>query len=357
MRTRVWVAAGLALSLAGCGDEGRDDEPGASGSPFTGAGPVSGAATGSSSDSTDPAEGSGGVKLDVGFDTDGPDSGNPDGPGEGCEKVDFLFVIDGSGSMGDNQDSLIASFPGFIDSIRTTLDDAQDYHIMVVDTDAEWGSACGAFCALGACPIIPQYPCATGAPTVCDTQLGAGVNYTMASDAPNMFCDFSTGRRYMDSSEPDLTAAFQCAAKVGSDGDSSERPMGAMVAAFSEDLGQPGGCNEGFVRDDAILVVTVITDEEDSNSNGSAAGWYANVIASKAADPTAVVMLGLINDVDQPAPLCPAESQDPVQLRTFVEMFPNHIRGSVCEPNYTSFFQEAVDLIATTCEEFVPPVG
>ncbi|MCR9164200.1 MAG: hypothetical protein NXI35_26200 [bacterium] len=345
-----WVLGVLLLHAAACGGDERDDEPGLS------VGSLTQSSVSAGTEAEDPGE-TGDAKLDVGFDSDGPDSGSPDGPSEGCEKVDFLFVIDGSGSMGDNQDSLIASFPGFIESIRTSLDAAQDYHIMVVDTDAAWGSACGAFCALGTCPIIPQYPCETGPPSDCDTQLGAGVNYTMASDAPNVYCNFAGGRRFMDSTEPDLTAAFECAAKVGSDGDSSERPMGAMVAAFSEDLGQPGGCNEGFVRDDAILVVTIITDEEDSNSNGTPEGWYANIIASKAGDPESIVMLGLINDVDQPNPLCPAESQDPVKLRSFFDMFPNAIRGSVCEPTYNSFFQDAVDLIATTCEEFVPPEG
>ena len=51
----------------------------------------------------------------------------------GCEKVDFLFVIDDSGSMIDEQEQLVASFPGFIDTIQNTLT-AQDYRIMVVDT-------------------------------------------------------------------------------------------------------------------------------------------------------------------------------------------------------------------------------
>ncbi len=32
-------------------------------------------------------------------------------------------------------------------------------------------------------------------------------------------------------------------------------------------LNGPGGCNEGFLRDDAILVVIIITDEEDDNSD------------------------------------------------------------------------------------------
>jgi hypothetical protein len=154
-----------------------------------------------------------------------------------------------------------------------------------------------------------------------------------------------------------LTSAFQCAAKVGSDGNNDERPMSAMVSAVSDDLAQPGACNEGFVREDAILVVTIITDEEDDDSTGIPDGWYSNLIASKAGDETAIVMLGLINDNDAAQPLCPAESQDPAKIREFVDRFPNSIRGSVCEPSYNDFFQQAVDLIDTTCDEFSPPEG
>jgi hypothetical protein len=261
--------------------------------------------------------------------------------------------------MGDNQDSLIASFPGFISSIQNTLTDAQDYHIMVVDTDAQWGGDCAMICPLffNQCPDVPDYPCETGPPSECETTLGAGITYTMAEDAPSVPCEFSTGLRYMDTTEPDLTAAFQCSAKVGSDGDSDERPMSAMVSALSPELIADGACNEGFVREDAILVITIITDEEDVNSTGFPDGWYANIIASKNLDPTAIVMLGLINDTDAAMPVCPAESQDPVNVRTFIDMFPNSIRGSVCEPSYNGFFQQAVDLIDTTCQEFTPPEG
>lgn len=363
MRYGVIVGA-VVLGLAGgCADEGRGRDPFASGpSSITAgsatSGPADGTVGGSAGtvDGGGTAEGGMGLKLDVAaVETDALDDG---GSTEGCEKVDFLFVIDNSGSMGDNQDSLIASFPGFIQSIQSTLTDAQDYHIMVVDTDAQWGGECELLCAafFNTCPAIPQYPCGV-VPEACNATLGAGVVHTMASDAPNVPCDFSTGARYMDSTEPDLSAAFQCAAKVGSDGDGNERPMGAMVGALSQDLAQPGSCNEGFVREDAILVVTIITDEEDDGSNGLPAGWYANVISSKLGDANAIVMLGLINDTDAAMPVCPPDSQDPAKLRTFVDMFPNSIRGSVCGASYNDFFQQAVDLIDTTCEEFIPPAG
>ena len=58
------------------------------------------------------ASGGGGPKFDV--------AGGNTGPGDGemgCQKVDFLFVIDNSGSMEDEQNNLINSFPGFINTI------------------------------------------------------------------------------------------------------------------------------------------------------------------------------------------------------------------------------------------------
>jgi hypothetical protein len=362
---RVLVAtAGIAALASGCGAErgARDDgatvtSPLSVGSSVTadGSGEVS-ESLGSDSLDADGDTADDGIVLDVGSHQDGSASAEG-GDASGCEKVDFLFVIDNSGSMGDEQTALISSFPGFMNTIQATLDEAQDYHVMVVDTDAEWGGECVILCDFfgGVCPDIAEYPCATGAPSECDTVLGAGVTYPMGDDATNQLCTFSSGARWMDASEPDLSASFQCAAHLGSSGDGNEKPMSSMVSALSEQLTAPGGCNEGFVRDDAILVITIITDEEDNGSTGVPEGWFANVIASKGGDASAIVMLGLVNDPDVPAPVCPPETEDPVKLRTFLDMFPNVIRGSVCEPNYNGFFDEAVALIDNTCDEFEPP--
>jgi hypothetical protein len=92
----------------------------------------------STADSGASSSGGTGFKFDV---AEGTGTGiDPSAGDQGCEKVDFLFVIDNSGSMLDEQQSLIASFDGFIEAIQGTLM-AQDYHIMVVDTDAESGGS------------------------------------------------------------------------------------------------------------------------------------------------------------------------------------------------------------------------
>ena len=296
-------------------------------------------------------------KLDTLSDEEGPSTadGNEGNPEQGCKAIDFLFVIDNSGSMGDNQENLINSFPGFIAKIQEVIADVESYHVMVVKTDELWND-CSLECNFF--PFICQFGDVNGcngAPSVCDDTMGAGVNFPIGEDASNQYCALTGGQRFITPQEPFdlLPQKFNCIAHVGTDGSGDEQPMASLTAALSPALNGPGGCNSGFLRDDAVLVVTIITDEED-NSPGTPDGWYQNVVAQKTGDGSGVVVLGLINDTDAGNPICPVESQDPAKIREFIQMFPNQITGSVCELNYAPFFEQAVDLINTTCDEFVP---
>ncbi|MGB1015104.1 MAG: hypothetical protein ACPG4T_13295 [Nannocystaceae bacterium] len=321
------------------------DSDSSSTSPFT----TSGSDSDSDSDSSSSSESS---ESETGF-------GCGEGGDYGCDKVDFLFVIDNSGSMSDNQDNLIASFPGFISTIQNTLPD-NDYRIMVVDTDAGKGpdmqlciNQCNNNPGLETCWLF-GYPC-NPLPDACDETLGAGVVYPIGGDASNVYCDIYGGNRYLLHDDPNIAESFACIAKVGDDGDGSERPAEAMIQALSFQQNQPGACNEGFLRDDALLVVTIITDEPDKNSQGIPAGWAANVIAAKEGDQKRVVVLGLFTDPQQPNPVCSEEHAPAPLLREFAGSFTNSIVASVCEPNYSSFFAQAVGLIDNACCEFEPP--
>jgi hypothetical protein len=310
----------------------------------------------------DPAAGSssedGGLKLDVGArETEGDD---PDAI-EGCHKVDFLFVIDNSGSMSDEQANLVANFPGFIDTISAELDDANDYHIMVIDSDAyPWGG-CETLCEnpLFALPCVASgYECGVTVAEECEDILGAGVVHPKGVDSSNTACNFSSGMRYMDQTEPDLHAAFACAAQVGTGSmNDPERPMEAMVQAVTPST-EAWACNEGFLRDDAILVVTFITDEDDNpgdGSEGNVEGWRNALISAKHGDEKAVVVLGLFGDGDPMGGTCSGAEASP-RLRQFVDSWGDlGFSGSVCAASYQPFFAEAVGLISTACEDFVPP--
>jgi hypothetical protein len=334
------------------GNEGTTSSPGD--------GDPSGDGDGDGDEDTTTTSSSTGPKLDV-FDGDEMSTAGDGGTGDGCKKVDFLFVIDNSGSMIEEQNNLKASFPSFINSIMTTLDDAQDYHVMVIDTDAWVYASCDLLCAFPLPGLCHGYTCGPPAtePMECEDVLGAGVTHPRGStDASNKDCEFATGKRFFDSNQPDLLTTFNCAAGVGTGStEDPERPMEAMVDAVSG-LGAAGACNADFLRDDAILVVTFITDEDDGteDSAGSVETWRQALIDAKNGDETAIVVLGLFGDDDLPNNLCNGGAETSPRLRAFLDSWGgNGFFGSICADTYNAFFQEAVDIIDTTCDTFQPP--
>ena len=294
-----------------------------------------------------------------------PDHGAPIDPTDGCQKVDFLFVVDDSGSMGGEQENLTRSFPGFIDTIRSTIV-AQDYQILVTNTNAAGIDVCATLCGAPFIPDCMGLPCADmPALDACDAASGAG----KVRDQDYDLCGFDTADRYLLGTQEDLESTFECAARVGTRGNGNEQQATALVDALSPVLNAAGGCNAGFLRDDAILVITLITDEEDGQtvegtdddpgSPGTPDQWLDAVLTAKGNNADAVVMLGLVGDTDLPdgecTPLEGANGAEPApKLREFIQQFDNHVLGSVCAPDYTPFFQSAVDVIDYACDEFEP---
>lgn len=140
--------------------------------------------------------------------------------------VDVLWVIDDSGSMGDEQNSLAANFDAFI-STAVALD--TDYHIGVVSTDveSEWAGK--------------LYHCSANE-FITDAQPEA--------EQRNQFrCNVKTAdysRPHSDSKEAALQAA-----------------------RMAVDYPNIGDYNAGFMREHATLYVIMVTDEEDQ-SDGTA---------------------------------------------------------------------------------------
>lgn len=408
---RHWVALAVAVNITfACRDAGREGDP----SVGSGIGPGADGGSGDDADAADGDDdddespgGSGGsdggrVKLDVAAADDGVDDG---GTVEGPCKIDFLFVVDKSSSMTTKQENLVQSFPGFVDSIEMTEEaGGGDFHVLVTHTDTigiynidpycTWdcegdegtceldGSACAFVndhACLDTCREDIDNTCTNGMDCrdllpecgECGCTLGAG----RIADMDDMPCGVEGGDRYLSSGQPQLEETFACMAEVGISG-ARERQADAVLEAIAPDQIGAGGCNEGFLRPDAILVVALITDEEDGEipgttadwnlgSDGTPAEWRDAVVGAKGGDEEAVVMLGLLGDLDQPDPLCECPLEDfgcegtvaepsPI-LREFVTSFPRHVVASVCEPNYDPFFAQAVALIDQTCADFDPP--
>ena len=341
-----WWCAALGLCVLGCSDPGGDGStlaeetgstPTTSGVPMSTSGAsTSGVTTGevdTSSDTTDAEN----------FDL----SPIPDASiAQGCEAVDFLFVIDDSSSMAEHQQNLVENFPAFIEGIESTLGGVETYQVGVIATDAY--------------PYNPG-PCILMGALVTSTEDGG-------PDASNMVCGpYAEGFNYM-TQEDDLEAAFSCAAQVGTMGNGFERPMEAMVEAVSKTHGDPGECNEGFLRDDALLVIVVITDEYDGEGDPEAANptrepatsigtpqtWYDAVLEAKGGHEENAVALGLLNYDDGPCP--PADlGHDGRNIVEWVEHFgENGFLGGLCEEDYAPIFEDAIGVIEEACANFVP---
>lgn len=300
-----------------------------------GAGEAEAGATGSSAD--DAGEGDDG-QAETG---DGPedrlDVGTPT-PAEPCSKVDILFVIDDSNSMEDEQDALIAAFPSFVADIESKLSSVASYHVGVVTTDTYHHNAPGC------------------------TGLGDLVTRTGGEGSSDEDCaPFASGLRYIDESEPDLAAKFACAAQVGTRGMPVEAQVGAILHAVNPVNGLPKNCNMGFIRPDALLVVVLISDEDDASScypSGCAGGtpgepdaWFEELVALKGGVEQNVVMLSIVGG---PGAYWDCGVEEAPNIVEFTNAFTHGSVGDICHMDLGQYFGQAIDIVDDGCSGFIP---
>ena len=253
-----------------------------------------------------------------------------------------------------HQSQVVAALPDFITKIQAEFAEF-DTHIMVTDTDDFWQMKDCSVCGPG-CNPEGEPPLCGAKLDACDITIGAGVTFPGGSDSSARRCELAAGR-YITADDPDPVAAFLCVAKVGSQG-AYPRAADAMVAALSWPLlgthGYPPGCNQGFLRDDALLVVTLISDLYEVDSSGPAEAWRDALMEAKHEDGEAFQLLVITTDVDVGG-LCGPYQGDINRLRTFVDIVPHGKIGSICAKSYGQFFGEAVAEVINRCESFVPP--
>jgi hypothetical protein len=168
-------------------------------------------------------------------------------------KVDVLFVVDNSFSTGPIQDQLKASFPAFAAALDAfpSKNAATSFHIGVVTTD------------LGAGPA-PVGGCAVG---------GDGGKLQALGFAAAAGCIAPTGGKpYMDIDQvgggnnlpagQTFEQTFACMASVGSMGCGLEHVLESPYKALSGSIPE----NAGFLRDDALLAVVWVTNEDDCSA-------------------------------------------------------------------------------------------
>lgn len=319
-----WAITSLAACLAcSAANAGGDGPSGAGGS---GAGGSGSGATGGTG---------------IGLDAAAGDGAEP----KECSKVDVLFVVDDSASMADQQQSLIASFGGFVTAMQTQLANADSYHVGVVTTDAYGYNTPGC------------------------TQIGDLVRRTGGPQSSAMDCGLPAGRAYLDGADADLAAKFACIAQVGTGGADDERAAAALLGAADPARNAPGACNDGFLRPDSLLVVVIVTDEDDVpdgcdgdpgdpsttcmtyGSGGTPDDWKAELVQKRSGRPENIVVLSLLGrKLDNP---CGAQVAS--KLLGFANRFgDNGFVGDVCAASYDGFFADALPVIDEACAQWVP---
>ncbi|MGE0550565.1 MAG: hypothetical protein AB7O24_03165 [Kofleriaceae bacterium] len=159
--------------------------------------------------------------------------------------LDILFVIDNSGSMEQEQNSLKANFGKFISVLQSLEGGLPNIHLGVVTSDMGTSALDGNAPGIGGCTGTGE----------------GGTLRSLPGGGPNFLSDIDDGaggraRNYSGN----LTDAFAQLATVGINGCGIEQHLEAMKRALD---GNPA--NNGFLRDDpnTILAVVVIADEDD----------------------------------------------------------------------------------------------
>ena len=171
-------------------------------------------------------------------------------PLEPSRDIDILFMIDNSGAMREEQEALVASFDRFIDVLSGSEGGLPNLHIGVVSSNVGAGNdgsdGCEGSGDNGALQNAPR--------GVCNPPDGAYI-------VDNGNGDGSRTRNY----EGELADTFSCIAQLGTLGCSFEQPLESLKRA----LEPSNSGNAGFLRDDAWLVLVLLTDEDDCSARDS----------------------------------------------------------------------------------------
>ncbi len=245
--------------------------------------------------------------------------------------VDVLWVIDSSGSMEDEQAALAVNLSRFIEALalcrgsgvegdlcqletRTcSVSGAPcvpvDYHVGAITMDLASPDERGKLRLVGRCvPAVGRPPagdvvrwCRSGAH--CADRPGADDYHP-----ENVVCDGSQGIRWATPATPSMLGAFARMVVVGTEGSAVEQGLAAAALALgvaNDEGGEPLGLpfeNVGFLREDALLYVVFLTDEDDE-SPGSAAQYARSFETLKGPGNEALVSVGaIVGDPDPDGP-------------------------------------------------------
>ncbi len=258
-----------------------------------------------------------------------------------CDKMDILFVIDNSGSMGQEQTNLAENYPLFIDVLEN-YDYDLDYRVALTSTGMDYTYNM----------TVP------GLGTIPNSQDG-GDNGALLQR-----CDMT--RRWIEHTDPTPADTFACAAQLGDTGPSDEMPLAAVRAAFEDRISD--GTNVGFLRPDALLAIVFLTDEDDCSYEEEVTLGFAENLCEAQTEPVqnyVSFLDGLTGDrarwavaVIAGATDCESDwggAEEATRLKEFVSLTgDNAVLSSICDADLASALNTALDTFDTACEGFPP---
>lgn len=205
------------------------------------------------------------------------------------KRADVLFVVDNSGSMAEEQATLAASFPDFVDAL---VADGVDFHLGVVTTD--------------------------------DDQLqGSPKVVTPAT--------------------PDPAGTFAQNATVGTAGYGFEQPF--LSARYALSPGALSGVNAGFLRGPARLFLVFVGDEDDQSSGS--VSFYASTFEAVKSTPSMVAAYAIGGPLDGSC----ATAWPGTRLAAMAGMLGGQF-GSICASNFAGVLEEIADAASELPDEF-----
>ena len=163
-------------------------------------------------------------------------------------KVDILWLVDGSGSMSEEQQYLGSNFSAFINQL-TQVD--ADFQLAVTSLDA----------------CHDQIP-SDKAQRICPAEYGGSPSTHLRGSFRGV-----SGRKVLKRGDPDLATKFQSYTSVGTENSGFEHGMKSAQMAVEKVL---SGENESLLRSGSFLTVIIVSDEEDDGIGLGMNDAYSN---------------------------------------------------------------------------------
>lgn len=164
------------------------------------------------------------------------------------DQLDLLMIIDNSGSMEEEQDNMLSSIGGFFDHLSVPSVGLPGLHLGVITTDIGARNGIADCRGDGDNGVLQR----TGDNCV-------GPDGSFIEDIPG------PGNQRITNYDGTLVDAFSCIATLGTGGCGFEQTLEAMHRALNGQNPQ----NEGFLRNDAVLGIFVLSDEDDCSTHNN----------------------------------------------------------------------------------------